>query len=359
MSKLYEIYGTDAHEMTKSLMQAANAADSIPRGASIALKPNLILASNPENGATTHTGVLSGCIEYLQEKGHRNISVIESSWYGEKTERSLKACGYDKVLDRYGVRFYDLKKDSTRRIDTPLRPMEVCCRALDADFLIDLPVLKGHCQTAMTCALKNLKGCIPDHEKRQFHSDGLFRPIAALACVLRPSLTVVDSICGDLNFEEGGNPVQTNRMFLGTDPVQVDAYGCQLMGLDPEDVPYIGLAEEWGAGSSEVREEDVVKLNEPAAACEYPPVSGLVRKLTGNVHADSACSSCYASLIRALYIAKEEGIRAEDPISIGQGYRGKDIKGIGIGRCCQGAERCVKGCPPTASAVVEQFRTRV
>lgn len=356
MSKIFEIYGDNAHVMTKALMEAAQIADSIPSGASIALKPNLNIAEKPENGATTHAGVLSGCIEYLQEKGFSDISVIESSWVAETTERSMKVCGYDKVCDRYGVRFYDLKKDNTRTIDTPLRPMEIICRALDADYLIDLPVLKGHCQTLMTCALKNLKGCIPDHEKRQFHTEGLFEPIAALSAVLKPSLVIVDSICGDLNYEEGGNPVQTNRMLLGTDPVQIDAYGCQLMGIDPDEVLYIGLAEEWGAGSSEVKEEDIVRLNRPVSVRNYPKPSGIVRKLTRNVLADSACSACYASLVRALYIADEESLNIKDRIHIGQGYRGKTIDGLGIGRCCMGADTCVMGCPPTASEIVQYFR---
>ena len=100
--------------------------------------------------------------------------MIESSWVGDKTERAMKVCGCDQVCERYGVPFYDLKKDKTRTVQTALRPMEISCRALDADFLIDLPVLKGHCQTEMTCALKNLKGCLPDREKRRFHSDGGF-----------------------------------------------------------------------------------------------------------------------------------------------------------------------------------------
>lgn len=114
--------------------------------------------------------------------------------------------------------------------------MEICSRALDAGLLVNLPVLKGHGQTKMTCALKNLKGCLPDKEKRNFHAEGLIKPIAALGAYLSPRLTVVDSICGDLNFEEGGNPVHTNRMYLGTDPVQIDSYGRSLMGLMPEDV---------------------------------------------------------------------------------------------------------------------------
>ena len=356
MLPIYQIYGTDAHSMTYSLMEAACVADMIPEGATVALKPNLVIAAGPEGGATTHSGVLSGCIAYLQNHGFKDISIIESSWVGDNTDRAMKACGYDKVCKEYGVPFYDLKKDKTRKVETRLRPMEITCRALDTDFLIDLPVLKGHCQTHMTCALKNLKGCLPDREKRKFHSDGLIKPIAALGAVLKPALVIVDSICGDLNFEEGGNPVHTNRMLLGTDPVQMDAYGCQLMGLKLEDVPYIQLAEQWGAGTTEI--DDVITLNEPQDTSGYPQPSGLVRKLTRNVKAESACSACYAALVRGLYIADEEGISIRRPISIGQGFRGKRIDGIGIGNCCIGAETCVKGCPPTATDVVQTFRTR-
>ena len=357
MAKIYEVFGTNAHEMTMALMQAANVAAMIPKGASIALKPNLVLAGKPENGATTHPGVLSGCIAYLQGEGFSDICVMESSWVGDRTDRAMKLCGYDKVCEKYGVPFYDLKKDKTRTVRTPLQDMEITSRALDTDFLIDLPVLKGHCQTLMTCALKNLKGCLPDREKRRFHADGLIEPIAALGATLKPALTIVDSICGDLNFEEGGNPVQTNRMYLGTDPVQIDAYGCRLMGLQIEDVPYIQLAEKLGAGSTTIRDDDIITLNEPVESRDYSLPSGLVERLTRQVKADSACSACYASLVRGLYMAHEEGIRIHDEIVIGQAYRGKNVKGIGIGNCCAGTDHCAKGCPPTASDVMALLRT--
>ena len=356
MSKIYEIYGADAHEMTLSLLRAADAKAMIPADASIALKPNLVVAGAPEDGATTHPGVLSGCIEYLQGTGFSDICVMEGSWVGDRTDRAMKTAGYDEVCKRYHVPFYDLKKEKTRTVDTPLRPMEITCRALDTGFLIDLPVLKGHCQTVMTCALKNLKGCLPDREKRRFHADGLIEPIAALAAALKPSLVIVDSICGDLNFEEGGNPVHTNRMLLGTDPVQLDAYGCRLMGLELKDVPYIQLAESWGAGSTKIGPDDLVILNEPADGDSYPAPSGLVRRLTRNVQADRACSACYAALVRGLYLAREEGLQAGKRMVIGQGYRGKIPEALGIGNCCLGAKACVKGCPPTGADVLEFLR---
>lgn len=215
MSKIYEIFGGDAHAMTMALMEKAEVIRKIPSGAKVALKPNLAVAKPPESGATTHAGVLSGAIEYLQSHGIRKISILESSWVGDETDRAFRAAGYEEVSRKYGVPFYDLKHDSTRTVTTPLRPMEICSRALDADYLINLPVLKGHCQTAMTCALKNCKGCLPDREKRRFHAEGLMKPIAALAGTLRPPLTIVDSICGDLDFEEGETPYSPGACIWG------------------------------------------------------------------------------------------------------------------------------------------------
>lgn len=56
------------------------------------------------------------------------------------------------------IPFYDLKKAESIQVETPIGSIAVCRRALETDYLINLPVLKGHCQTVMTCALKNCKG---------------------------------------------------------------------------------------------------------------------------------------------------------------------------------------------------------
>lgn len=354
MAKIYEIYGFRPHQMTVALMEAANAAALVPKGGRVALKPNLVTVSPPEEGATTHAGVLSGAIEYLQAHGIANIEVIEGSWVGARTGQAMKAAGYHQVCEKYGVPFYDLKQDSATPVKTPFGPIAVCDRARTADLLINLPVLKGHCQTVMTCALKNCKGCIPDREKRRFHSAGLTKPIAALACALRPGLTIVDSICGDLDFEEGGNPVQTGRMFLGTDPVQLDAYGCRLMGLDLREVPYIGLAEQWGGGSARIDPGDIVSLNDPSQAGTYPKPSGKAARLAKNIREKDACSACYAALVRALHTTGG----SREAVAIGQGWHGKPFDGLGIGRCCDCAARQVKGCPPTAEEIAKALKNR-
>lgn len=352
MSSIYQIYGRDAHDMTLRLLEAAQAIRLVPEGGSVALKPNLVVAGRPEDGATTHAGVLSGCIEYFRRHGVQDICVMEGSWVGDRTMAAMRTAGYDRVCREYGVPFYDLKTDAVRTVKTAAGAIDICRRALDAGLLVDLPVLKGHCQTVMTCALKNLKGCLPDREKRHFHAMGLHKPIAALGAALRPRLIVVDSICGDLNFEEGGTPVQTDRMYLCTDAVQADAYGCALMGINPDDVPYIALAEQYGAGCADWQPSELVELNRPSDAAAYTRSKGLVANLSRRVHEDKACSACYASLVRALYVT---GKGKQEDIFIGQGFRGKSPAGLGIGSCCAGAARCVAGCPPTAEAIANML----
>ncbi len=348
---IYAVYGTDPAAMAKQLMDAAGLASAIPAGAQISLKPNLVVGRPASGGATTHPEILAGIIEFLFDHGHKKVEIIEGSWLGDDTLRAFAACGMNDVGKRYGVKLYDLKQDASTPIDTPAGKIRVCNRALASDFLISLPVLKGHCQTRMTCALKNMKGCITDGEKRRFHRDGLDECIGALATAIVPAVSIVDGMCGDLDFEEGGNPVQANRMLLGADPVKLDSYVCALMGIPPEEIGYIRLAAEYGVGEMGIEERDIVELNKPVVA-EAARASGQVQRLGKNVQADQACSACYANLIHALKRLDGRGGRLP-PIHIGQGWKGKKMSGIGIGVCCSGADKCVPGCPPSALDIIE------
>ncbi len=77
---------------------------------------------------------------------------------------------------------------------------------------------------------------------------GLHKPIAHLNAGIHQDFIVVDNICGDLDFEDGGNPVVMNRIWARTDPVLMDSYVCQMMHYLPAGViPIYELAEEaWG-----------------------------------------------------------------------------------------------------------------
>ena len=348
------IYGTDPHTMTRKLLENMDLKSRIPsKNALIGLKPNLVVARSAETGATTHPEILEEIIRYLQENGFRNLLILEGSWVGDDTKRAFLYCGYRDLSKKYGVPLFDTKDDQYTIKEYDGIKMEISKKALSVDYLINLPVLKGHCQTMMTGALKNMKGCLSDREKRHFHTLGLHRPIACLGKILHSDFILVDGLCGDLDFEEGGNPVRMNRMICGTDPLLVDCYLASCMGFDPFDIGYLKLAQEFGVGSSDLENADIVELNKDESKV-VPSSSGLVRNLSKYTVPKDACSACYANLIQALKRLDDEGRlhRGCGPICIGQGYRGKTGDGIGVGACTHGLCQSLGGCPPKTPEIV-------
>ena len=219
------IYGKDFKGITRKVLEEADLKSRIPsRKSRIGIKPNLVSPSEASWGATTHPEVVAGIIEYLQESGFENLVMLEGSWVGDRTGEAVEVCGYDRLSKTYGVPFLDMQKDTSSLKMCGGMELKICDQVEALDFLINVPVMKGHCQTKITCALKNMKGLIPNSEKRHFHAMGLHAPIAHLALGIHQDFVVVDNICGDWDFEDGGNPVVMNRVMAAVDPVLTDAW---------------------------------------------------------------------------------------------------------------------------------------
>lgn len=348
------IYGKDYKEMTKRILEEAGLEKRIPaKDSRIGIKPNLVSPSPASWGATTHPEVVAGIIEYLKEHGFQQIVMLEGSWVGDKTSESVEVCGFDSLSREYDVPFLDMQKDTSSLKECAGLELKICDEVGKLDFLINVPVMKGHCQTKLTCALKNMKGLIPNTEKRHFHAMGLHKPIAHLSVGIHQDFVVVDNICGDWDFEDGGNPVEMNRVMVAADPVLVDAYAAHLMGYQVEEIPYICMAGEIGSGCSDWEKAQVRELNQPDEEIMVPKVRKIVT-LKDAVEEVESCSACYGYLIPALDQLKEEGLldHLDAKISIGQGYRGKTGK-LGIGNCTRKFEHHLGGCPPTEGQIYE------
>jgi uncharacterized protein (DUF362 family) len=77
----------------------------------------------------------------------------------------------------------------------------------------------------------------------------LSQNIVDLASVIKPSIAVIDGIIAGEGHETSGNPVEMNLVIAGTDPVAVDTVGAAVMGISPENVKHLRLAEERGLGT--------------------------------------------------------------------------------------------------------------
>lgn len=353
-------YGRDPKKMVVEILTQGKIEEEISDDQLIGIKPNLVVSQPAPGGATTTPQIIAGIIEYLQSKGKKNMVILEGSWVGDSTKRAFKACGYEDLSKRYNVPLIDTQKDSYQSYDAGdgVR-INVCDEAMKIGYMINVPVLKGHCQTRMTCALKNMKGCIPNQEKRKFHTMGLHTPIAYLNKVLKTDLVVVDGLNGDLTFEEGGNPVQMDRIILGKDPVLIDTYVAELMGYTPKDVPYIELAQKLKIGEGNLDQANIVESGKKEGSKKIK-VSRRVQQLSKNVIENQACSACYGTLIHALDRLDEKGkLSKQTKIYIGQGYKGQKIDGIGCGTCTGRFSKNIPGCPPRGKDIVEFLTDKI
>jgi uncharacterized protein (DUF362 family) len=343
-------YGADPNEMVPAVLDRLRAADRIQKNKPVGIKPNLVVSKPSSSGATTDPRIVESIIVYLQSHGIGNIVVLESAWIGDDTERAFTVCGYRALQEKYDIRLLNVEKAKTVTQTYRDLSIQVNADALSLGYLINVPVLKAHSQTKVTCALKNMKGLIPAAEKRRFHDLGLDKPIAYLNKIIKPDLSLVDGIIGDLSFEEGGDPVRMNRIIAGFDSVRIDAFAAALLGYRLEDIGHIRLAAALGIGNPNLETATIKELNAPTPNTADTTAKNTAARYRKTIDEQRACSACLGSLIHALKRLEETKhiSPSANRLCIGQGF--KDIRGngIGIGSCTRDFEKYVEGCPPSA-----------
>ena len=172
--------------------------------------------------------------------------------------------------------------------------------------------------------------------------------------MIKPDFIVIDHICGDLAYEDGGNPVIRNCVMAAVDPVLVDAYVCFLLDYETDDVEYVGLAERLGCGNADLSSLRLITV-EGDPGEDVPSRARL--DVCDAVDDVDSCSACYAALVPVLERLRDEGLLDKLPgrIGIGQGHRGKSGE-IGIGNCTSGFDFCIKGCPPDEEDIYKALK---
>ena len=138
--------------------------------------------------------------------------------------------------------------------------------AWEADVIVDVPVIKTHVRTGITCGLKNMKGVLPGDEKKRTHQLGLDRGIVDLNRVVKPHFTVVDAIVGmEGTWQVPEDSVRLGCIVAGSDVVSVDAVCATMAGFDVEQILHLQLAAQEGLGIAylariEVRGEAIANV---------------------------------------------------------------------------------------------------
>jgi uncharacterized protein (DUF362 family) len=257
MPKVAIVKGTKPLEVTVEALEMINANDVLPAEQPVLIKPNYINAKHPSTGITTDSRVIEGVVKFLKHHKVKNIVIGEGSGFAD-TFKAFKVAGVDAVADRWGVRLIDLNEDEVIEVSPPnplaLRKVKIAKTALQST-LISVPKLKLHRMAQVTLSIKNMIGAIAP--KGTIHGH-LSEKIADLASILKPTVAVIDGIIAGEGHETSENPVEMNLVLAGIDPIAVDAVGATVMGLPPETVKHLYLAEQKGLGTCNLKKITVV-----------------------------------------------------------------------------------------------------
>jgi uncharacterized protein (DUF362 family) len=114
-----------------------------------------------------------------------------------------------------------------------------------ADRLLNVPVVKHHSLSHLTCGFKNHMGLIGGSRGR-LHQE-IHVSLLDLAAAFRPTLTVVDATRVMMRNGPTGGRLDDLRsadlVAAGSDPVACDAWAAGQLGLDPLAVGHVAQAE--------------------------------------------------------------------------------------------------------------------
>ena len=214
----------------------------------VLIKPNLVMGANkkmmPPFGKVTTATVVEQLIQVLFENNCRKITIGDGAAVmpevGSDTAAAMKFSGIEKLGLKYGVKLEDFESSAFKKIQINGHTFKIAASAFEADFLINVPVLKTHGQAIVSLGMKNLKGCLKYSSKKRFHKRGLLLElIAQLNTHIRSDLIIID---GTYAMEKGptmGTAHPLNIIIAGTDIFETELVGAAVLGKDPTKIPHI------------------------------------------------------------------------------------------------------------------------
>lgn len=239
-------------ESLKKAVDLAGGLGDISRGSKVVIKPNLVMwlegVEFPKYGVLTTARLIEDMVILLKEHGAKDIAIVEGLVGTEKESESMlllaaKGMGLDILAERYGVKLIDVHKGSFTKVTAGDVPLSVNTDILDADYVVNMPVLKTHGQTMVSLGIKNLKGVLNISSRKKCHNRNhnidLDYHISKFPQMIPTSLTVIDGI---YTLEKGpmwGEAHRADIVIACKDVFSADKVGATILGIAPQNVPHL------------------------------------------------------------------------------------------------------------------------
>lgn len=303
----------------------------IEAGSTVVLKPNAGHAAPPETAVCTNPEFVRAVIREVKKANPKSIVIAEAAAIGCDTMECFEVSGIAAVAREEGVELRDIKSDKDL-INIPVRGYRSNIShvlmprfLLEADHIINLPILKAHASMVFSGALKNIKGVVQDKVHVLMHKQNLAMAMMDVWYAARADISIMDA-----TYAAGGfSPHTPTPLYYGCalgsyDPVAVDRVACEVVGIDTNKVDYFRMAEEAGFGNHDLKNIDIVgrTVEECYKKLWVPYVGGMNNWPEYNLLCKGACSSCQAVTALNMETLKAIGIydkNTDKTIVIGSG----------------------------------------
>ncbi len=210
----------------------------IKPGSKVLLKPNLLMAIEPEAAITTHPEFIRSVIRLLKEINCKIHLGDGPSVFGENSEDILKVyqqTGIKKITDEEKIELVIFNK----RFMHSYFPLTTWVK--ECDYVINLPKFKTHSFMLLSGAIKNLFGLVPgtfklECHKNYFQQEKFAGVLLDIYQAVKPALTIVDGISAI----EGNGPATSGKrrdlgfILAGADSVAIDVIMAKIMRIQPD-----------------------------------------------------------------------------------------------------------------------------
>ncbi len=264
---LVAVQGGDvAAALDKGLVELGGLQRFVSAGQTVLIKPNMGWAVTPEKAANTNPLLMQRLAGLCLQAGAKKVTCFDNTC--DHWENAYKDSGIERaVKNAGGIVAPSHSEGYYQNVDIPggvtLHETKVHELYLEADVIINVPVLKHHGGAGLTCAMKNLMGVVWD--RRFYHRNGLDQCIADfLLYSKRPALNIVDArrvmLSGGPRGSDSSQYKRLDMLILTTDIVAADVAAALAFGKKPEDFHYIAMGAAHGIGRSSLDGLDVRRI---------------------------------------------------------------------------------------------------
>jgi uncharacterized protein (DUF362 family) len=246
------VRGTEFEAMLSRGMELLGGFARFGMSKSVVVKPNFVFDKRTRYPVTTDATSVLTTVEFLQKEGFKDITEADRrgnrkngraggkfDWSGLNDKAEEGGFSTDSLMD-------DAKAETVQVISKQWSQMPsygVIQKIYEADLIINMPTLKRHSQTHLTCSMKNMMGVLDVPSTQNMHLWGdenkkahdelgvdavmrrLCLTVAEAAMAVSPEMTIIDArkvLCKDHVSYQTGEPRDANCLIISGDQVAAD-----------------------------------------------------------------------------------------------------------------------------------------